>query len=447
MIDYQYLVQAITDWKAGKRPGTTLLPGDAGAMHQDSHSTGGEEMSAYEDVDSGLVMMDEAEAPAAEGYEQAQGYGEAPVEEFAREDRTQAYVPEEYDPANVAGGGEAPAHLSPAHEGEQEYEQYEQYEQQGYEEHSAVEADEEVYDVEPDVEEDDGEQGRDYDLEAVDDFANFDLQNDLAAWFVADKQIEAAWEDDAQRPQVLAQYGIRDTQHYFQVRASVERYIQSPDAEARWGGIDDIMQLQMNAIMDAQRQIMQDRAQGELAGELEPVEGISLQQWAWAQASVASGGDVEGIIAQLGIDQETWDRVSAEWNARMSRDTTATIATEYGKAFSGAGQGQYGAAGQAGAAAMDGGDVEGEPPIPFERWVEIEVAQSAGAEQGQDPIEILQSFGMTPADWGNVSAWWSQYLNRHMMENNQELFHRYSQLQEHYRAQYGAGEADEDIDY
>src|SRR5690606_28682485 len=121
-------------------------------------------------------------------------------------------------------------------------------------------------------------------------------------------------------------------------------------------------------------------AQTALAGEFAPVEGVDLDRWAAAQARVASGGQLDEILATLGIDQACWDRVSAEWNARMARDTTATIATAYGKAFSSSGQGQFGGAAAAGAAAMTGGSVQGEAPIPLERYVEIQEAQSAAAQ-------------------------------------------------------------------
>lgn len=298
---------------------------------------------------------------------------------------------------------------------------------------------------------DDGDDyARNYAQEAIDDAAGFDLGNDLAGYFVAEMQIEMAWEDVAERRALFQRFGIRDEPHFHQVQATVQRYTSSPAGQARWGDLYAIEQLKMNAHMDFHRGQMQQRAQGELSGELQPVEGISLEQWAQAQAQVASGGDVNQICAGLGIDRPHWDRVSAEWNARMSRDTTATIATAYGQAFSSAGQGQYGAHAAAGAAAMaPGGDVgsEAQAPIPFERYVEIEQAQNALVTQGHDPASVLQRFGMTPLDWSNVSAWWSQYMSRNMMLNGQELYHRYNHLQAHYAAQYGTPSADADLQF
>lgn len=288
---------------------------------------------------------------------------------------------------------------------------------------------------------------RNYDLEAIDDQAGFDMHGDLASYYRAMFEIERAWEDVPQRHALFARFGIRDEPHFHQVQATHDRYIVSAYAAEQYGGFDHIQQLRMNTIQEMAHAQLHQHAQTELAGELAPVEGVTLESWAAAQARVASGGTLDEILPVLGIDQACWERVSAEWNARMSRDTTATIAMAYGNAFSSAGQGQFGAAAAAGAAAMTGGgSPDGEPPIPLERYVEIEQAQSAAAQQGRDPSELLATFGLTPLDWGNIGMWYSQYFSKNMMLDGQALFHRYGELTELYQAKYANPTADGDID-
>jgi hypothetical protein len=251
--------------------------------------------------------------------------------------------------------------------------------------------------------------------------------------------------------ELLSEHGVRNEQHWYQIKATLERYVGSAEGQSKWGDAGDISQIQMDATMDLMRGQMADRAGGELAAELEPVEGVTLQQWAEQQAKLASGGTPDAACAALGIDKAKWDRVSAEWNARMSRDTTATIATEYGKHFSAAGQGQFGGAAAAGAAAMgvggSVGDDESAAPIPFEKYVEIEQAQGLGVQQGKDAAAILKSFGMTPLDWSSVGAWWSQFIARNAMKNNGALHKRYTELQAKYEAKYKAGGADDDLSF
>lgn len=189
---------------------------------------------------------------------------------------------------------------------------------------------------------------------------------------------------------------------------------------------------------------MQDRIEGELKGELEPVEGVTMQNWAQAQASLAQGGTVDTILSTLGIDQPAWDRISEEWNARMSRDTTATIATVYGQAFSGGGT--FGASGDATASALlDASQtgVDGEEPFPFEKWIEVTEAQNAAAEQGKDPVAVLASFGLTPAEWGVGGCWWGQKFSSEAIARMAE----YNELSEKYRAKYAAGDADADVEF
>jgi hypothetical protein len=418
MIDYGFLCQAISDWREGRRPDAPPPAMQAMPAVQ-AVPTATSDAIEYEEVQ-------DFEEASADEYEQAYG-GQYPPQrsEFdgAGADRTQSYVP--------GGFSGAPDYVP----------------RTGTPVAGTEVAAAEDEDLDVDVGDDDDFQ-RDYDLEDTDDFASFDPTTDLKEWFVARMRIEQAWEDRATRRKLFREFGIRNEQHFYQVQATMDRYVQSDDAADRYGGLDAIMQLQMNAHMDAAMGQQQARAQGELAGELAPFEDVSLQEWAAAQAKVASGGDVDSIIAGMGIDRAKWDRVSAEWNARMSRDTTATIAMEYGKAFSGAGQGAYGGAAAAGAGAMTpGGDVSGDPPIPFEQWIELEVAQSKGVEQGRDANEILASFGMNALAWSNASMWWSVHFNRHAMEDGQALLHRYNELRDQFEAQYSAGKADDDIDY
>lgn len=233
--------------------------------------------------------------------------------------------------------------------------------------------------------------------------------------------------------QWLSYYGMVNEEHLEWMR---ERVTGKPGALT-----NGIAQAMLDQKMDEQKQAHSDRA-GAMreTGELAPFMGVALESWAQAQAAIASGAQLEQVLPGLGIDQATWQAVSAEWNARMSRDTTVTIATVYGQAFAGAGQGQFGAAGQATAAAMNpNGRVDGgQPPIPFEKWIEITVAQDAGHQQGQDPAAVLAHFGMSPADWGTVGGWWGQ----HFSANAMAMMDDYNRWTAHYQQQYGVGHAD-----
>jgi hypothetical protein len=293
---------------------------------------------------------------------------------------------------------------------------------------------------------DDGE-GRNYDLEAQDDQAGFDLLGDLPGYYTGEFRIEQAWEDEGQRAQLFAEYKIRNVQHYHQVKATVERFIQSPPAKAKYGDVGDIMHVKMKATQDYMMQGMQAQMApgGKLAGEVEPVEGISLEQWAEQQVRAASGATVDDICKALGCDKAKWDRVSAEWNARMSRDTTATIAMAYGNAFTkaqakpGVGNSPYAAAAQ--------NPGKGAMPIPLERYVEILEAQNALTAQGQDAQAVLKKLGITVMDWSNLGAWFSAYINENALRNDGAVHKEFTRLQEKYKAKYATVKSDADISF
>ena len=327
-----------------------------------------------------------------------------------------------------------------------------------------------------------GDFQRDYNLEAHDDTARFDLGNDIASWWKANRKIEEAWEDDASRLRTLNEYGIRNEQHYYQVSETVNRFIcgvrienamqagqeayyavcrelwidnqaqvdrlrqtayryaPQPQQRAQFGyDMGDIAQMQMNALSSLQAEAHQARVQGEMAGELAPFKGVSLQTWANANAALAAGRDMNLILSKVGVDRATWDAVSAEWMARMSRDTTFTITTEYGKAFTNSGEGLFSDAAAKPAASG--------PPITLEQWVELMEAQSAAAQQGRDANQVLAHYGMNALAWSNASSWWSTHFSQNAMKNGGELHQRFSQLSDHFKQKFSTPSADGDISF
>jgi len=167
-------------------------------------------------------------------------------------------------------------------------------------------------------------------------------------------------------------------------------------------------------------------------GALEPIEGLSCEQWAHINAALAmGGGDLDALIAKAGMDRPKWDRVNAEWLSRMSTDRTMAISTVYGNAFSNSGQGQFAA--QAGHAANVGvgGDLSNEP-IPFERYCEIEAAMACASERGEDVNQLLAQFGIKAAEWGMLGMFWSKKMQQDALGYH-ALYTEYSAK---YRAQY-----------
>lgn len=285
-------------------------------------------------------------------------------------------------------------------------------------------------------------------LEEVDDWGGWDPHDWNTFWYRI-KLIEQAGNeggDDACDAK-CRQFGLRDAEHMRSVSETFYRHFGEQQAFTQ-------------ACLNAQNQITRETMAGAAASNqaiFEPVEGISLELYASTQARAAqTGGDMAKwgqLLASAGMDQAKWDRVSAEWNRRMSGqagDMNATMAllTEYSKYFGQAGQGQYGASAAANASqagVYGGGGAVGAEPCTLERYAEIGGAQSAWAQQGRDVNAMLaQQFGMSALDWSNLSQYWSAKFS-----SDYTIAGRYGELLDYYTQQYlaaGGGGMDSDID-
>ncbi len=207
--------------------------------------------------------------------------------------------------------------------------------------------------------------------------------------------------------QLCAQLGYRDNEHFERVRMTFNRNVDVSNP--------NLMQVQLNARNRASRDGMAAKAQGNPL--LAPIEGVTCEQYAAVCAAMAQNlppPEIQRMLAQNGMDQAKYDRVSAQWVQRMRQDTEGVIANIYSKAFGSAGAGQFGGMGQAGAAAMNGqAPPQGVQPasVPFETFCEIMGAQSAWSATGRDVNAMLkQVFNMTALDWSNISSYWTQKM-------------------------------------
>lgn len=170
---------------------------------------------------------------------------------------------------------------------------------------------------------------------------------------------------------------------------------------------------------------------------LDPVEGITLDQWADANAKIASGTSNEDAVKAMGIDMPKWDRVNNEWLTRMKNDTTFTISQKYAAAFN------VGASGNLGSGAQV--SKVGAESFPFEKYIEVMVAQDVLGKQGRDAQDVLKDFGLTVADYSNISAYWSG-----KMMTDFSLAAKMAQLDAEFRAKYqsmAGGPAHGDIEF
>lgn len=235
---------------------------------------------------------------------------------------------------------------------------------------------------------------------------------------------------DPEEVLLITQFGFRSGGHYEKYKAWAVR-----DWARQTGENVTDCEFRMGAIARERIGQVKAAAMSGAGGALAPVEGVSCAQWAQLQAQLAGGADATALIAAAGIDGARWARVSAEWNRRMSTDTTGTVAGAYASAFASGAVGPYGAAAAQASSAGYAGDV-GAEPVPFETFVEVTEALRAGATRGADASQVLASFQLRPVDWSNIGAYW----NRKIAQQATKYHRLYDELGVKFAAKYGNGD-------
>jgi len=224
----------------------------------------------------------------------------------------------------------------------------------------------------------------------------------------------------------LKEVGFDNEDHLMGFKTHFETQL----CEKRGISIYDLMAISQKAMVD--EQLKSGAAQTGEGGLMEPVEGISCEDWAKASAALASGKTQEEAIALIGVDLAKWDIVNNEWTTRMSNDHTMVISQVYSKAFTGSATGNMGGAGDF-----------NEEKFPYELWLEIGVAQDKLTSQGKDPQQVLASFGLTVTDWSTGSSYWMQQ----MATDYEKYIKIDNELRPVYEEKYKAGSVHDDIEF
>ena len=276
------------------------------------------------------------------------------------------------------------------------------------------------------------------------DWADWD-KGDLEAFWVKSFALdEAKGKGKSAYQAKLKELGLRNENHWYRVRETFTLHYQR---EPAW------QQAMIDARMSGMKQMMSAAASAK-GGLFDPVEGITLEQYATVQArraKLTGPNDFPKLLAEYGMDEAKWAQVDKVFMGRMSDPSdpmaTAAFATEYGKFFSAASSGQFAGGAKAGAAAMGLGSshqkVKGaEEPVPFERYVEIMTAQECWATAGKDVNAMLKKvFDMTAVDWSNLGAFWSQ-----KMMADVAMAMKLPELQAKYRPRYQQASQDDDLE-
>jgi len=278
------------------------------------------------------------------------------------------------------------------------------------------------------------------------DLAGFD-PDDEESFFEAVLHMEsegAMGGTDESRAQIMAKFGIRDRSHWQTVKESVYHALAH-----KYGSFDVVSQRELNWRMGASQRMMQGNIEAKAkTGEMAPVEGISLEQWVAFNAAIVQGAKKDDMLRGAGIEPARFDRASAEWNARMARDTTFAITTVYGQAFQAASQGKYSAhAKEANAARAANRELSMPLPMTLEQYWEIMLEQAYRCKQGEDAAAVLKSMSLSIVDWCDLSSFMGYPLLRVAQLKQKENEAMFKRVEAKVAAKYPGVKADVDISF
>ncbi|MHA7060026.1 DUF6620 family protein [Aquimarina sp. M1] len=242
---------------------------------------------------------------------------------------------------------------------------------------------------------------------------------------------------------VAQQYGFKNNQHFSLEDHVASVLIRIEKAEGKaFDAADDFLKEQ-KATLDAQMDAhIQAASEG---GLLDPINGIDMETWAAANAKIAGGMDLEEVLKVVGTEKPIWDKVSADWTARMSQDTTFAISKVYGDAFMNSDIGKFATSGTD--QKTEPNTTEGESALDkvsedFELYIKIMCHQNMGATQGKDAASILNEYGLSVTDWSTVGAQWAT-----KMATDTRMALKMGELMEKYNTEFASATAGDDIDF
>ncbi|MGN7722449.1 DUF6620 family protein [Chitinophaga sp. 22620] len=163
---------------------------------------------------------------------------------------------------------------------------------------------------------------------------------------------------------------------------------------------------------------------------LEPIHGISLEDYSAACAKLANGLTEDGVATALGVELPVWQEASLLWTERMKQDETFHVVTLFGQYF-----GQADQHPKFSNAAAPAGDQGYTTQIKTDKhfYQELEVARNIAYEYGLDGAQwIADKYGIALGDFQVAASKW----NAEIHSDIQADFQGYNQRQDAYREKY-----------
>ncbi|SHE75533.1 DUF6620 family protein [Pedobacter caeni] len=165
---------------------------------------------------------------------------------------------------------------------------------------------------------------------------------------------------------------------------------------------------------------------------LEPIHGISLEDYSAACAKLGSGLSENEVATALGVELPVWQEANLLWPERMKEDSTFQIVTLFGQYFGAADQHPKFSNLQATVSEEGAGNIQ-KIKTDKDFYQELEVARQVAYDHGLDGASwITDKYGITLGDFQVAASLWNEQIHKDIAADYQ----KYNQTQDAYKQKY-----------
>jgi len=143
---------------------------------------------------------------------------------------------------------------------------------------------------------------------------------------------------------------------------------------------------------------------------LQPIHGVTLQDFAAAAAKLGTGIDTETIIKAIGVDKAAWEEANVLWTKRMQEDMTFAVVNLYGQYFKEAdSHPKLGASLQPAVVSEEGKATIERMKSDREFFTDVQAEMNAAYEYGIDGAQqAFEKYGVNIGDISKIAMHYSQ---------------------------------------
>lgn len=184
---------------------------------------------------------------------------------------------------------------------------------------------------------------------------------------------------------------------------------------------------------------------------LEPIHGITLEDYSAACAKLGSGMSEDAVVKALGVELPVWQEANLLWPERMKQDSSFQIVTLFGQYFGQADQHPKFSGLQATPAA--GANAANVEKIKADRsyYEELEVARQVAYDYGHDGAQwIVDNHGIPLGDFQVAASIWNDQIQQELQRDAPGYMRRQDAYKAKYQQQFAqaqGGNVADDIEF